>query len=800
MRRKLTALALIAKVFFVLQGSSAYADTATGIISITIRDSVNARPIKNASVIATSRSGNEKRIQSGVQGKVSFTKMSAGLYRIEINHPNYLAANEPSIRVVDGKATPLKVNMLAKKNRVEETIVTGRAVAADPYASVSASYIDREALRSATGSGSDILRALDGLPGLFSSGDFASFSVRGNGPRDNLILVEGIPFDNVVHFDQSLGEQEDVEGGGRYSVFAPNLIGGAEFSPGGFGAAYGGRSGSLLKLDVADGNALTPSYTARVDLAGIEVGYDGPSKIHEDTSILFSARHLDFGQLFDIIDEKDIGEPVLTDIIFKSTTQLENDEFRFLVIYAPEEYERTIKHVLESPAFEDVSLINSEKDNTLITINWKRQFGNSGEMVHRLYYKDAEQTASEGEAFPDIVAPGTPGESIPKRERLLTVQQQDTEIGLRSDISVINDFGKFTFGTRINRIALDYSTTLRENWVRYVYNQNDFRPNPEQQFVLLTPESVNASSDIAEYSYAAYLDQVFEIDNWELRPSLRLERDGFSEETLVSPRFAANWQINPKTRLSTNAGVYYQSPRFIDRTNDLSNAGLENEKTTQISIGLRHYFSPDINLLVEPYYQQLDNLVVEADRVTRISSNSGEGHSYGIDTVLSKHFTDNWSANISYSYNNAEIDNKNGERKYDADFNRPHAFAIGGVWEINSRWKLSSRWKWASGKPKDDFIINENIFGRNDQGNNSLFRYSKEITATNASRNDSFHSLNFRADYRHNFGRYDLIAFIDVINVYGAANPDNAEFNERTGDNVEEEGDALPLLGFRFEW
>lgn len=84
-------------------------------------------------------------------------------------------------------------------------------------------------------------------------------------------MVDGFPFANIVHFDDSFSEQEDIEGGGRYSVFAPGLINGATFQPGGWSVAYGGKSGSLLQLDVAEGNIDSASYTARLDLAGIEV-------------------------------------------------------------------------------------------------------------------------------------------------------------------------------------------------------------------------------------------------------------------------------------------------------------------------------------------------------------------------------------------------------------------------------------------------------------------------------------------------------------------------------------------------
>jgi hypothetical protein len=72
-----------------------------------------------------------------------------------------------------------------------------------------------------------------------------------------------MPFDKILHFDQSLGELEDVDGGGRYSIFAPETIAGATFSPGGWTAAYGGRSGSLLRLDVAAGAPSPRSFLPR---------------------------------------------------------------------------------------------------------------------------------------------------------------------------------------------------------------------------------------------------------------------------------------------------------------------------------------------------------------------------------------------------------------------------------------------------------------------------------------------------------------------------------------------------------
>ena len=332
---------LFAGVLFICASSAAMAQSADGGMRIAVVSMETQRPLEGVTVTVTDRDGNVITGRTTADGIVELSDLDIGLYAVTADGPGLVAAREPSVRVVGRKVTPLNLEMLARTEALEEVVVLARAQTADPHGAASNSLLNREELRSAAGTGSDVLRALDGLPGLISDGDFASFSVRGRGPRDNLILIDDVPFDRVVHFDQTLGEEEDIGGGGRYSIFAPNSIASAEFSPGGWSAAYGGRSGSLLKLDVAGGSP-TPSASLRVDIAGLEFGYEGPSGIHDDTTMYFTARQFDFGEVFDMIDELDIGDPELTDIVLKTVTSLDEDNtIEFLGVYAPEEYTRT---------------------------------------------------------------------------------------------------------------------------------------------------------------------------------------------------------------------------------------------------------------------------------------------------------------------------------------------------------------------------------------------------------------------------------------------------------------------------
>ena len=268
---------LFAGVLVICASSAAMAQSADGGMRIAVVSMETQRPLEGVTVTVTDRDGNVITGRTEANGTVELSDLDTGLYAVTADGPGLVAAREPSVRVVGRKVTPLNLEMLARTEALEEVVVVARAQIADPHGAVSNSLLNREELRSAPGTGSDVMRALDGLPGLISDGEFASFSVRGRGPRDNLILIDDVPFDRVVHFDQTLGEEEDIGGGGRYSIFAPNSIASAEFSPGGWSAAYGGRSGSLLKLDVAGGSP-TPSASLRVDIAGLELRLRGAKR------------------------------------------------------------------------------------------------------------------------------------------------------------------------------------------------------------------------------------------------------------------------------------------------------------------------------------------------------------------------------------------------------------------------------------------------------------------------------------------------------------------------------------------
>jgi len=766
-----------------------------GTVKGTVFDAITNRPITQGAVNIGDGGSLIQSVEITPDGAFVIQDLPEGVYSVTVQSEGYLTAVDQDVRSEEGRVFELEFRLAKSFARVNEVLVTAKAVTVDPFADASARVLTREEIRRNPGTAGDVFRGLDTLPGVSATGEFSNFAVRARDPRDNLILVDNIPFDKVVHFEGSLGDEDQVAGGGRFSVFAPNLIGGAEFQPGGWSSAYGGKNASLLNLKLAEGNRETPSFNLRADIAGGEFTYDGPSYVADNTSILFSARYFDFERLFDAIDEKDNGSPQLTDIIFKSSTKINaNNKLNFIGLYTPEEFERDVEDIAESENFDEASLVNTEQDSALFGGTWETLVGSSGQLSNTIYYRYSDKTSIQGEAFPDLVGPDPDPADIPVRENILTIKEEETEIGWRSDFSASTDLGVVSAGLRVTHFDLDFSRGVREDFVRYVYDQDDFREDPDQQFIVLTPDRYNSIFQRTATDVAAYVDHAFVFGDVTIRPGVRYDKDDLTDESLVSPRLTMGWQVADDTKVTLSGGVFYQRPEFLEFASNVNN-DLKNEKSVQVNLGVTQNITRDISAFGEIYYHKLDDVVILTDATNGAANNDGDGFVAGIDLALNKRLSDNWLGSISYSYSQSELDENNGEGAFDADFHRPHIFGTSLSWRINDAWTLGAKWKYFSGRPADSFIVNRDV-----SPDPALLRFSKEIIGNNDINVDDYHSLNLRVDYRRRIGSANLIAFVDIINAYGRDNIDRLRFNERRGTTIDSGLGVFPQIGLRLEF
>ena len=329
----------------------------------------------------------------------------------------------------------------------------------------------------------------------------------------------------------------------------------------------------------------------------------------------------------------------------------------------------------------------------------------------------------------------------------------------------------------------------------YYFDKDDFRPNPSQYFIIRDPLFVNTHYEDNKLHAAAFTEfNCMPVTKLNINSGIRYEWNEFNKKNYVSPRLSLRFQMNEITTLNFATGIYYQAPELRIISQHRDNGLLNNERSTHFIFGVTNYLSEDVKVTTEIYYKLLDDIIVRPDRTTYNRTNAGDGYARGIDVGIVKKFIDKWYGQINYSYSESKRKDHNGEGEYNSDLSQPHNFNILVGYELNSEWSFSTKWKYATGRPKDSFITHSNV-----HNNVNFLRYAKEITSNNAERLPDFHTWNIRVDYRKQLGRFALVTFLDILNVYNHLNVTEERFIERNGE-IEAQGfKIIPTFGLKLE-
>jgi len=169
---------------------------------------------------------------------------------------------------------------LSAQRLKQVTISTGREYKISEGArmsSITLSQADIEKVPMLMGE-ADLLRVIQLMPGVQSGGEGSTgFYVRGGGPDQNLILLDGVPVYNASHLF------------GFFSVFNTDAISRAELIKGGFPARFGGRLSSVLDITMKEGNMHKYTGEGSVGPLSARFLFEGPI-VKNKASFMISAR------------------------------------------------------------------------------------------------------------------------------------------------------------------------------------------------------------------------------------------------------------------------------------------------------------------------------------------------------------------------------------------------------------------------------------------------------------------------------------------------------------------------------
>jgi TonB family protein len=616
------------------------------------------------------------------------------------------------------------------------------------------------------GTNGDALRAVTNLPGVARPpGLEGLLIVRGSSPRDSQVFIDGTNVPIAYHF------------GGLSSVIPSEMLERIDFYPGNFGPEYG-----------------------RASAGAIDVGVRSPKKDG-------------FGGLLqlDLIDARLVAEAALG----KDTRVMIGGRRSWLDLWLGPALESTGVSVSVAPVYYDAQAL-IEHDVSKNTTLRLFAFGSSDALELLLKAPD------EG----DPAIGGTAASST----RFWRVQaRSDTRFSSfarwRNTLSVGNDRERLQFGniradSAIDVIEARSDLRLKLNDAFTTVLGLDIQAGNYDVLWRFPPLDVDrgeASGPIFGrplttlqgtgklFRPAGYfMLEVTPAKNLKLMPSVRSDYTRDTGDWTVDPRFAFRYDLysgERRTTLKGGVGVYHQPPEPYESVAPFGSPGVESQRAMHYSLGVEHELSRPLEISLEGFYKDLDNLVVSVPAADTTANglsyeNIGKGRSYGAEFLLRYKPVGRFFGWVAYTLSRSERKDGANEPWYTFEYDQTHILTA--LASVQGRagfegWRLGGRFRYVTGSP-----YTANIGGVMDYDAGTYAPIEDRVAYS--SRSGAFYQLDLRVDKTWKFQGWQLGAYLDLQNVTNHQSPEGVYYNYNFSESKVLKGlPILPILGVRGE-
>ena len=320
----------------------------------SVKLSVHINDADGSSVADASIAINQKKIKADSNG-IAAILLPPGNYSINITSVDHYPL---LINTVIKKDTTISFVMRMRQSLLGNvTIVSNRNVTRNQMGIQSISSSQLRKLPVILGE-IDPLKTITLLPGIKNGGEAsAGIYVRGGGPDQNLVLLDGINIYNPNHLL------------GFFSIFNGEAVKNVAVIKGGMPAEYGGRLSSVISIDTRDGNKDSLKGSGGVGLISSRFSLEGPIKKNR-SSFIISARRTYIDQLAKLAARKRVGGNgyYFYDINAKADYVLNKNNALYFIFYKGKD-DFTYNNNNEGR----VAGFNTQWGNTIAGITWKQQ-------------------------------------------------------------------------------------------------------------------------------------------------------------------------------------------------------------------------------------------------------------------------------------------------------------------------------------------------------------------------------------------------------------------------------------------
>jgi hypothetical protein len=271
----------------------------------------------------------------------------------------------------------------------------------------------------------------------------------------------------------------------------------------------------------------------------------------------------------------------------------------------------------------------------------------------------------------------------------------------------------------------------------------------------------------------------------------------------ADPRLWARFELLESTSIKGSIGLYTQPPSGTDmEPPPFGTPGLTHERAFQTSLGVAHKFTEFINVDLTGFYnRRYDNVVSpgtttvndDGTVTTTRSANLGLGRAYGLEVMLRHEVSKNFFGWIAYTLNRSEERRAGSGNDYlVSTFDQTHILTLVGSYKLPFGFELGARFRYVTGRPKSALMHDYDIYQADSNSYSSMFGPAR------ATRIKDFHQLDIRIDKNFVFQSWTLTAYLDIQNVYNAANVEASFFDYRFRTEYDVPGiPILPVIGLK---
>ncbi len=622
--------------------------------------------------------------------KLSFTYIGYGVWQQEVDIKKDTVINA----YLSSDITIDEVIVTATHNQVESSQMSRIDVSIETIKTLPALFGEV-----------DILKSLQLLPGVQGGTEGSSgIYVRGGGPDQNLILVDGVPVYNVNHLF------------GFVSVFNADAVSNVTLFKGGFPSRYGGRLSSVIDISLKEGNMKKFKGNVSIGVIASKFTLEGPI-IKNRTSFIVSARRtyidvlaapfIKMAQLANGNDNAFTGGYYFYDFNAKINHKFSEKDRLFFSLYGGQD-----KAYLRMQQKDDQSdgyyKMNTELGwgNLISALRWNH-------IITQKLFMNTTLTYSKFNFFTDM---GFEQKTIDNQIELLT------EYGVKYD-SGIDDWAlKFDF---------DYAPNVNHK-IKFGANgiYHTFHPG-ETEMYFHFGDDFNLDTLIGDMKLNAQEYAVYLEDDIRLGSKVKINIGGrvslfqVRDTIYLSPEPRGSIRIMITNGWSVKASyaemkqyLHFLTNNTVGMPTDLWLPATDRvypQKSVQYAFGTSIDITPKLSLVIEGFYKKMTNLV-ELKEGASIFGNfeagqsmgsiweskveQGEGWSYGGEILLKKD-VGKFTGWIGYTlaWSNRQFETIAFGEIFPYRYDRRHDISVVGIYNFNKNVNLSVTWVYGSGTP-----------------------------------------------------------------------------------------------------